>query len=71
MRSLRPPSRRRFLAGTAAVAALCPSVARAAANERLTIAFIGIGTRARGVLGQCLRQGDTQVVAVCENSITR
>ncbi len=64
-------TRRRFLTGAAAAASLGPAVSRAAANERLNIAFIGMGKRGRSVLGQTLRQGDAQVVAVCEVEGTR
>lgn len=64
-------SRRHFLAGAAATLALGPSTARAAANERLTIAFIGYGKRAYNILPQILRQPETQVVAVCEVEGTR
>lgn len=60
-------SRRRFLAATAATAALGPSILRAApANERLNIAFIGYGKRAYAVMDQALRQADVRIVAVCE-----
>jgi predicted dehydrogenase len=60
------PSRRLFLKGAAATLAIGPSLARESANERLNIAFIGYGKRARKVLPEVLRQPDTQVVAVCE-----
>lgn len=59
-------TRRHFLTGAAATMAIGPSFAREAANERLNIAFIGYGKRAYGVLGQTLRQPNTQVVALCE-----
>jgi predicted dehydrogenase len=59
-------TRRHFLAGAAATLAVGPSYAQAAANERINIAFIGYGKRAYSVIGQTLRQPDTQVVAVCE-----
>jgi predicted dehydrogenase len=65
-------SRRRFITGAAATAALGPSILRgASANERLKIAFIGYGKRAYGVMGQALRQKDVQIVAVCEVEGTR
>jgi predicted dehydrogenase len=64
-------SRRRFLTGAAAAAVFGPTMARAAANERLNIAFIGYGKRAYGVLGEALRQPDVQVVAICEVEANR
>ncbi len=59
-------TRRRFFTGAAATLAMGPTFARAAANERLNIAFIGYGKRAYRVLPQVLNQPDTQVVAICE-----
>lgn len=60
-------SRRRFLTGAAATAALGPSILRAApTNGRLNIAFIGYGKRAYAVMGHALRQADVRIVAVCE-----
>lgn len=65
-------SRRRFLAGAAATAALGPAILRAApANGRLNIAFIGYGKRAYSVMGHALRQSDVRIVAVCEVEGTR
>lgn len=65
-------SRRRFLTGAAAAAALGPSLLRAApANGRLNIAFIGYGKRAYGVMSHALRQADVRIVAVCEVEGTR
>ena len=63
-------SRRSFLR-TTAVAAAAPAVfvkpARAtAANDRLTLGFIGVGTQGRGHLGGFLGRDDVQVVAVCD-----
>ena len=59
-------NRRRFLIGAAASLSMGTSFARAAANERLNIAFIGYGKRSYRVLPQILNQPDTQVVALCE-----
>jgi hypothetical protein len=60
-------SRRRFLTGAAATAALGPSLLKAApANGRLNLAFIGYGKRAYGVMDHALRQADVRIVAVCE-----
>jgi predicted dehydrogenase len=64
-------TRRQFIAGTTATLLFGRSIARAAANERIQIAFIGCGKRSYGALDQTLRQGDTQVVAVCEVEGTR
>lgn len=65
-------SRRRFLTGAAATAALGPSILRAApANGQLNIAFIGYGKRAYAVMGHALRQADLRIVAVCEVEGTR
>lgn len=64
-------TRRRFLAGTAAAAAFGPALTRAAAYDRINIAFIGYGMRGFSKLNETLRQNDTQVVAVCEVEGTR
>lgn len=64
-------NRRHFLAGATAATVLSPACTRAAANDRLNIAFIGIGKRAYGELAKTLRYKDTQVVAVCEIEGTR
>lgn len=63
-------SRRSFL-HTAAVAAAAPTVfvkpARAAAaNDRINLGFIGVGTQSRGHLGNFLGRDEVQVVAVCD-----
>ena len=65
-------SRRQFVRGLAATAALGPTVMlknslRAAANERITLGFIGVGTMGgHHHVGQLLNQKDVQVVAVCD-----
>ncbi|MCY2953903.1 MAG: Gfo/Idh/MocA family oxidoreductase [Planctomycetota bacterium] len=64
-------TRRLFLKGlvaSTAVPFILPSRIRAAdtkANSRLTIAFIGMGTQSRGLLGGFLGH-ETQVLAVCD-----
>jgi predicted dehydrogenase len=70
-------SRRDFLARAAATSLplLVPWAAlgqgRKAANDRLTLGFIGMGTQMRGHLGFYLGQKDTQVLAVCDVDTTR
>jgi predicted dehydrogenase len=39
---------------------------RKAANDRINLGFIGVGTMGRGHLGSFLGMGDVQVVAVCD-----
>src|SRR5262249_13166148 len=65
-------TRRQFVSGTAAAAfgvpLIVPSTAlgdekKAAASERITLGFIGVGTMNRGHLGYFLGQKDVQVVA--------
>jgi predicted dehydrogenase len=70
---LRPlVSRRQFVRGLAAASAAGPTIltslswARAAANERLTLGMIGVGTMGRGHVGRFLGYGDVQIVAVCD-----
>lgn len=60
-------SRRTFLhtAASAAPLALLPSSARAA-NDKLTLGFIGVGTMGRGHLGGFLGRAEVEVVAVCD-----
>lgn len=66
-------SRRQFIHGAAKATLAGPIVlrslsqARAAANERLTLGVIGVGTMGRGHhLNQMLGFGDVQIVAVCD-----
>jgi predicted dehydrogenase len=63
-------SRRRFVQGLASAAAVGPtllaSVARAAANDRLAIGMIGVGTMGRGHVDRFLGYGNVQIVAVCD-----
>jgi predicted dehydrogenase len=73
-------SRRNFLRGAATTAlglpALLPSFApadekKAPANDRVGIAFIGVGTQNRGHLNYFLGQKDVQVLAVCDVDTSR
>src|SRR5262245_59285876 len=66
-------SRRQFLGGSLAAAAapliLSESPAAdppKAANSRLTLGFIGVGTMNRGHLGHFLGVNEVQVLAVCD-----
>jgi len=66
-------SRRRFLQTLAAGSAGWPLASRLlaaeprkAANDRINLGFIGVGTMGRGHLGDFLGMGDVQVVAVCD-----
>jgi predicted dehydrogenase len=62
-----PLSRRSFLAASAvAPFAYTRRAGAAAASERLSLAFIGVGTMGRGHLGGFLRRSDVEVVAVCD-----
>jgi predicted dehydrogenase len=72
MQILTSLSRRRFLTGAAATAALGPALLKAApANGRLNLAFIGYGKRAFGVMDHALRVDGVRIVAVCEVEGTR
>ncbi len=63
-------SRRQFVKTAAAAGVVAPTIltslpkARAAANERLTLGMIGVGTMGRGHVGRFLGYGDVQIVAV-------
>ncbi|NLO34110.1 MAG: Gfo/Idh/MocA family oxidoreductase [Candidatus Hydrogenedentes bacterium] len=65
-------TRRRFIQGGAALAALSAmpihgqSVKRAVANEKLNMAFIGVGWQGKYNLEVFLQDRDVQVVAVCD-----
>ena len=59
-------SRRSFLAASAAAPLVLSTSTRAAANERLTLGFIGVGTMGRGHLGGFLGRKEVEVVAVCD-----
>jgi predicted dehydrogenase len=72
-------TRREFVQRTAAALAVplfVPASAlgradKAAASERITLGFIGMGTMNRGHLGHFLGHKDVQVVAVCDVDTTR
>ncbi len=60
-------SRRKFLAASATAPLVLSSSARAfAANEKLNLGFIGVGTMGRGHLGGFLGRAEVEVVAVCD-----
>src|SRR5687768_798475 len=63
-------SRRSFVSGITAAAVAGPLIlsrsARAAANERITLGFIGVGTMGRGHVSRFLNHGDVQVLAVSD-----
>jgi predicted dehydrogenase len=59
-------SRRRFLAATAAAPVVLSHASAVAANEKLTLGFIGVGTMGRGHLGDFLGRSEVEVVAVCD-----
>lgn len=61
-------SRRRFLATSSLLALplIRPSMARAAASNRITVGFIGVGTMGRGHLSKLLGNADVEVIAVCD-----
>jgi predicted dehydrogenase len=73
-------SRRQFLATASAAAFSAPLILgtgcqtagpRLAANERITLGFIGMGKQNRGLMGGFLKFPDTQVLAVCDVDTTR
>lgn len=67
MQILTSLSRRRFLTGAAATAALNPSRPKAAlAHSRQNLAFFGDGKLAYSVMDHALRQAGVRIVAVCE-----
>ncbi len=65
-------SRRQFVRSAAAASAFGPTIltslahGRAAANERLTLGIIGVGTMGRGHVGRFLGYGDVQIIAVSD-----
>jgi predicted dehydrogenase len=67
-----PLSRRHLIQSAAAMALAGPTLlgrrarGQAAANDRLGLGFIGVGTMGRGHLGKFLEQADVQVLAVCD-----
>ncbi len=63
-------TRRGFLAGTAAAATLSSSLSRIlhakSPNDKLNLAFIGVGGRGGANLGQLTKAGNDNVVALCD-----
>ena len=69
MTSGRHPNRRNFIGGSAALAAsslVRPSYLSAAANDRIRIAFVGVGGRGGTNLQKIAATGKVDVVAVCD-----
>ncbi|MFZ5831726.1 MAG: Gfo/Idh/MocA family protein [Planctomycetota bacterium] len=65
--SQRASTRRDFLSSTGAAATVCLLGSQArGANERISIAFIGVGNRGKQLLPVALKQPELQVVAVCD-----
>ena len=71
-------SRRQFNKKVAAVVAGVPFLLRpqlwaaeVKPSDRLTLGFIGMGKQSRSLLGDFLRQSETQVLAVCDVDRTR
>ena len=70
-------SRRRFVAQAGLAAAAAPYIVsaralgredRAAASDRLTLGFIGMGKQNLGHLGRYVSRPEVQVVAVCDRN---
>jgi predicted dehydrogenase len=59
-------SRRKFLAATAAAPLVFSRASGIAANDKLAVGFIGVGTMGRGHLGGFLGRKEVEVVAVCD-----
>ena len=65
-------SRRQFVRTAVATSVAAPTIlsslsrARAAANERLTLGIIGVGTMGRGHVGRFLGYPDVQIIAVSD-----
>ena len=59
-------SRRRFLACSAAATALAPAIARAAANDRIKIAVIGVGGRGSRNMKTVYETGEVDIVGLCD-----
>jgi len=59
-------SRRHFIASASATMALAPTMVRAAANDRLKVAFIGAGGRGGGNLKTLASTGQIDVVGLCD-----
>ncbi|VTT98573.1 oxidoreductase domain protein : Oxidoreductase domain protein OS=Pirellula staleyi (strain ATCC 27377 / DSM 6068 / ICPB 4128) GN=Psta_3470 PE=4 SV=1: GFO_IDH_MocA [Gemmataceae bacterium] len=59
-------TRRTFLTATAAAPLVCSRAAGVAANDKIAVGFIGVGTMGRGHLGRFLGRNEVEVVAVCD-----
>src|SRR5437867_13149935 len=65
-------TRRQFIQSAAAAGLAGPLILtstaalRAAANDRINLGFIGVGTQGGGHVGGFLGRGDVQIVAVCD-----
>ena len=59
-------TRRKFLAASATAPVVFSRASAFAANEKLTLGFIGVGTMGRGHLGAFLGRPEVEVVAVCD-----
>lgn len=59
-------SRRKFLAASAATPFVLSRTSAIAANEKITLGFIGVGTMGRGHLGDFLGRSEVEVVAVSD-----
>ena len=59
-------SRRKFLTASAAVPFVFARSSAVAANDKLALGFIGVGTMGRGHLGGFLGRSGVEVVAVCD-----
>lgn len=59
-------NRRKFLAASAAAPLVYSRAAGVAANDKLAVGFIGVGTMGRGHLGGFLGRKEVEVVAVCD-----
>ena len=69
-------TRRDFLKRAAAFAVtapyvMTPALGRVAPSDRIVMGIIGPGMQGRGLMGQFMRFGDTQMVAVCDVSKIR
>ena len=59
-------SRRQFIAAVSTAAALAPATLRAAANDRLKVAFVGVGGRGSRNLKTLVDTGEIDVVGLCD-----
>ncbi|MCE9564650.1 MAG: Gfo/Idh/MocA family oxidoreductase [Planctomycetes bacterium] len=59
-------TRRKFIAASAAAPFVFSRASGIAANDKLAVGFIGVGTMGRGHLGNLLGRKEVEVVAVCD-----